>query len=154
MTKGIHNPFEEPKKKKKKQEFKSAMEYADTEAGLVDAPKATFDCKTHVIMIHEVKSVKAAVRKLVELFIALEEADAAFMHSSGVRVVPLSEDTPILAETELRLDTKSGYLIVDTGHDTRDEDGAVRRLANTLLRLPGGKDVLKQHRIDVYKRSQ
>lgn len=154
MPKGIHNPFEGPKKKKKKKkEFKSSLEYANTESGIIEEPKATFDCGTHVITIHGVKSVKAATRKLVETFKVLRETCADHLVVNGIRMCDLDVDTLIVDPTELKLETKAGYLIVNTGHDTHDEDGAVRRLADTLLRLPGGKDVLKQHKVEVYKRA-
>ena len=152
MSKGIHDPFEKPKPKVKKIDPKEALEYINTESPQREIPKAVFDCGTHVITIYDVKSVKAATRKLVAFFSVLIEDHASFLQTNGLRVVSNIEPEPTLSPTELKLKTTRGTLVVDTGHDVHDEDGAVRRIADTLLRLPGGKDVLKQNKVTVYQR--
>ena len=152
MDKGIHNPFEKPKPKSKKIDPKDALDYINTESPLREPSKAIFDCGTHVIIIYDVKSTKAATLKLVEFFSTLSEQHADFLQTNGLRIVSNIEPEPTLTPTELQLKTTRGTLVVDTGHDVRNEDGAMRRIADTLLRLPDGKDMLKQNKMTVYKR--
>ena len=154
MAKGVFNPFEVPKKKKKFRSSTDLKNPYDSEFSTPTLGDIKLDGDSYVLELKEI-DLKDIAPRLGALLKDVTAAHRDVMLRHGVELLPI-EDPRAIEEGEVSLPTPDGHICVyvsqeNTEQKVQTEVEVFRRIACALLEVP--RELLVKHKARVIVRA-